>query len=34
MGKAEYIKEIVKLLEQVSDESLLYFIYGFLEKQV
>ncbi len=34
MSKAEYINEIIKLLEMVSDESLLHFIYGFLEKQI
>ena len=33
MSKEEYIKKIVELLEQCNQESVLYFVKGFLEKQ-
>lgn len=34
MSKNDYLKEIIELLEKIEDESLLYFVLGFLEKQV
>ena len=34
MTKEQYIDEIMELLQKCNKESILYFIKGFLEKQV